>query len=224
MAKEKMNVAEEVVVEQSFFAKNWKKLSIGLGVVAVAALGYVGYKKLIAEPKQMNASIALSGSEQYMLQGQYDKALAGDGQGSIGLEATINQFGGTDAGNLAQLYAGIAYYNEGKYEQAVKALESFSDCGDNIISPAAIAALGNCYACLKQNDKAVAKLEEAAKKADNASLSPIYLIQAGEIYEFGLNNKEKALECYKKVADNYKTSMQVQSGEVDKYIERASAK
>ncbi len=224
MTKEKMTNVEEVVEEQSFFAKNWKKLSIGVGVVAVAALGFVGYKKLVSEPKELKASEVLAGSEQYMLQNQYDKALAGDGQGSIGLEATINQYGGTDAGNLAQLYAGIAYYNEGKYDQAVKALESFKDCGDNVISPAAMAALGNCYACQKQYDKAVAKLEEAAKKADNASQSPLYLIQAGEIYEYSLNNKEKALECYKKVADNYKTSYQVQRGEIDKYIEHVSAK
>ena len=182
MAKEKMNVAEEVVVEQSFFAKNWKKLSIGFGVVAVAALGYVGYKKLIAEPKQMNASIALSGSEQYMLQGQYDKALAGDGQGSIGLEATINQFGSTDAGNLAQLYAGIAYYNEGKYEQAVKALESFSDCGDNVISPAAIAALGNCYACLKQNDKAVAILKRVCEESPSSLMTQRFGVNAQPNY------------------------------------------
>lgn len=224
MTKEKMTNVEEVVEEQSFFAKNWKKLSIGVGVVAVAALGFVGYKKLFSEPKELKASEVLAGSEQYMLQNQYDKALAGDGQGSIGLEATINQYGGTDAGNLAQLYAGIAYYNEGKYDQAVKALESFKDCGDNVISPAAMAALGNCYACQKQYDKAVAKLEEAAKKADNASQSPLYLIQAGEIYEYSLNNKEKALECYKKVADNYKTSYQVQRGEIDKYIEHVSAK
>lgn len=224
MTKEKMTNVEEVVEEQSFFAKNWKKLSIGVGVVAVAALGFVGYKKLVSEPKELKASEVLAGSEQYMLQNQYDKALAGDGQGSIGLEATINQYGGTDAGNLAQLYAGIAYYNEGKYDQAVKALESFKDCGDNVISPAAMAALGNCYACQKQYDKAVAKLEEAAKKADNASQSPLYLIQAGEIYEYSLNNKEKALECYKKIADNYKTSYQVQRGEIDKYIEHVSAK
>lgn len=221
--KNNQNV-EEVVKEDNFLVKNWKKLAIGCGAVAVCVLGFVGYKNLVSEPRELSASEALAGSENYIKQGDFEKALAGDGKGSIGLQAEIDQYGSTAAGNLAQLYAGIAYYNQGKYDEAIKALESYDGCGDNMISPAAKAALGNCYACKGENEKAADLLLKAAKEADNASLSPVYYIQAGELFELALNKKDKALECYQTVKDSYKTAYQVQSGEIEKYIERASVK
>lgn len=60
-------------------------------------------------------------------------------------------------------------------------------------------------------------LVKAAKKADNNTLSPIYLIQAGQIYE-SLNQNDKALDCYNQIKTKYQQSMQY--NEVDKYIER----
>ena len=90
-----------------------------------------------------------------------------------------------------------------------------------MISPAAEAALGNAYAHVNQLDKAVEYLKKAAKDADNNSLSPTFLIQAGEILE-SQGKKDEALELYKEIKQKYFNSMQYQ--EIDKYIERASTK
>ncbi len=90
-----------------------------------------------------------------------------------------------------------------------------------MISPAAIGALGNAYAHLNQLDKAVDCLKKAAKKADNNSLSPTFLIQAGEILE-SQGKKEEALKLYEEVKNKYFNSMQYQT--IDKYIERATTK
>jgi tetratricopeptide (TPR) repeat protein len=91
----------------------------------------------------------------------------------------------TDAGNLANLYAGLCYANLDKWQDAVKYLEAYSPASDAMVSPAAIEALGNAYAHVGQIDKAVSKLKEAASKADkqakdgvNYSLSPSFLLQA----------------------------------------------
>ena len=54
--------------------------------------------------------------------------------------------------------------------------------------------------------------------ADNNSLSPTFLIQAGEILE-SQGKKAEALELYKEVKEKYFNSMQYQT--IDKYIERA---
>jgi len=225
MANKKHQNGAEEQTQETFFTKYKKQLLIGVAAVVVIIVGLVIWLSCSSSTREdRKEEVALYPSENYMMQGQYDQALAGDGQACIGLEQEIKEYGSSKSGNLAKLYAGIAYYNQGKYAEAIKMLEDYSKVGDNVVDPAAMAALGNCYACNKEYDKAVAKLTEAADKADNATLSPMYLIQAGELYELALNNKDEALKCYQKAKDNYKTSYQVQSGEIDKYIERASVK
>ena len=127
----------------------------------------------------------------------------------------------TYAGNLANLYAGLCYAGLGKWNEAAKYLEEFDTQDDQMISPAAEGALGNAYAHLNQLDKAVTHLKNAAKNADNNSLSPTFLIQAGEILE-SQGKAAEALELYKQVKEKYVYSMQSQT--IDKYIERASNK
>ena len=81
--------------------------------------------------------------------------------------------------------------------------------------------MGNCYAQLGQLEKAAATLVKAADKANSQALSPIYLIQAGQIYE-KLGKKSEAVNAYKTVKDKYFNSYQAM--DIDKYIERASVK
>ena len=109
----------------------------------------------------------------------------------------------------------------GKWNEAAKYLEEFDTQDDQMISPAAEGALGNAYAHINQLDKAVTHLKNAAKNADNNSLSPTFLIQAGEILE-SQGKAAEALELYKQVKEKYVYSMQSQT--IDKYIERASNK
>ena len=96
------------------------------------------------------------------------------------------------------------------------------------VTPAAPAALGNAYAHVKQLDKAVENLKKAASMADgeaegnaNKSLSPTFLIQAGEILE-SQNKKDEALKIYQDIKKKYVNSPVY--GEIDKYIERVSVK
>ena len=96
-------------------------------------------------------------------------------------------------------------------------MENFSGQDDQMITPAAEAALGNAYANLNQLDKAVEHLTKAAKKADNNSLSPTFLIQAGEILE-SQGKKDEALKLYQEIKEKYFNSMQYQT--IDAYIER----
>ena len=72
-----------------------------------------------------------------------------------------------------------------------------------------------------QLDKAAATLLKAASRAESNSLSPVYLIQAGQILEEQGKNAE-AIEAYKQVKTKYPNSFQAM--DIDKYIERASVK
>ena len=113
----------------------------------------------------------------------------------------------------------MCYVSLDRLDEAIKMLESFDPQDDQMISPSAIAALGNCYVKKGDNQKGAETLVKAAKKANNDAVSPVFLLQAGEVYE-ELGNTDKALELYKEIKDKYFRSPL--SAEMDKYIERVS--
>ena len=201
---------QQVSKTEAFFEKNKKVITIAVVAIIVIVVGAILFNNYYLEPRSNEASTELGKSQELFDSQQYDKALAG-------FQKVANDYSSTNAGNLAQLYIGLCQANLGKWQEAVNALEQFSGKGDQMISPAAEGALGNAYANLKQLDKAVEHLKKAAKMADNNSLSPTFLIQAGEILE-SQGKKEEALKLYQEVKDKYFNSMQYQT--IDKYIER----
>ena len=223
MAKKQNQAApqdiEAVTKTEAFFDKYQKQILYGILAVIIIAAAWIGYVQLVRNPNIQKANEALAKCEALFNADNYDKALNGDGQGCMGFLKVADEFGSTKAGNLAHLYAGICYAQTGKWEEAKAELEAFDTQDDAMVSPAALGLLGNVYANLGQNDKAIEYLLKAAKKADNNSLSPTFLIQAGELYE-AQGKPEKALECYNEIKTKYVNSMAYQ--EIDKYIERVS--
>ena len=208
-----------VTATEAFFEKYQKQIITCICAVLVVAAAWIGYVQFIKNPRTQKANEALFKCENYFAQDNYEKALNGDGQGCVGFLKVADEFGSTKAGNLAHLYAGICYAQTQKFEEARQQLEKYSAQGDAMVSPAMLGLLGNVYANLGQNDKAIEYLLKAAKTADNASLSPTFLIQAGELYE-AAGKPEKALDCYREIKKSYVNSMAYQ--DIDRYIERVS--
>ena len=214
------NTVEETLGKNEAFFLKYKKQIIGIVIAIVVIIaGASLYHTYVATPKEQKASTVLAKGQDYFAQEQFDKALNGDGAAFPGFLKVASEYSSTDAGNLANLYAGLCYANMGKWTEAADYLNKFDGADDQMISPAAEAALGNAYAHLKDYDKAVKYLKSAAEKSDNNSLSPTFLIQAGEILE-SQGKKAEALELYKQVKEKYFNSMQYQT--IDEYIERAS--
>ena len=214
-----LNVEETLNKSEAFFLKYKKAIIYGVLAVIVVIAGVIVYKQYVSAPREDKASTALAKGQEYFQQDLYEKALNGDGAGYAGFVKVAADYSSTDAGNLANLYAGVCYAGLGKWNEAAKYLEDFDTKDDQMISPAAEGALGNAYAHLNQLDKAVSHLKNAAKNADNNSLSPTFLIQAGEILE-SQGKAAEALELYKEIKEKYVYSMQYQT--IDKYIERAT--
>ncbi len=215
-----MNVSEVVNKSEAFLTKNKKTIVGGIVAVVVIIAAVFCYNNYVKAPRELKASEALFQAEQYFRNGNFELALNGDSLGSMGFIAVAEEFGSTEAGNLANAYAGMSLAQLKKYDEAISYLDNFS-ADDVMIAPAALGTLGNCYAQLGQNDKAASTLMKAASMSDSHSLSPIYLLQAGQIYE-ELGQNDKAVEAYKQIKNKYFNSMQAY--DIDKYIERASAK
>ena len=214
---EHLNVEDALTQSEAFLIK-YKNAIIG-SVVAVIIIvaGFIMYKNLYAEPREEKAQAALFKGQEYFEQDAFEQALNGDSIGYTGFLKVADDYSGTKAANLAKAYAGICYAQLGKYEEAVKMLDSFNG-KDQMVAPAILGAAGNCYAQLGQLDKAASTLLSAADKADNNTLSPIFLIQAGEIL-VKQGKYDDAVNAYTKIKDKYFQSYQAM--EIDKYIEQA---
>ena len=221
---------------EAFFLKYKKAVIATVVALVVIVAGVVLYKTYVSGPKEVKASTAIAKGQELFMAGDYQKALNGDSANFKGFVKLADEYSSTAAGNLANLYAGLCSAKLNKWEDAAKYLENFDGADDQMISPAAEGALGNVYAhlnqldkavshlkkaALNQLDKAVSHLKKAAEKADNNSLSPTFLIQAGEILESQGKNDE-ALKLYQTVKEKYFNSMAYQT--IDGYIERVSAK
>ena len=214
---EHLNVEDALTQSEAFLIK-YKNAIIG-GVVAVIIIvaGFIMYKNLYAEPREEKAQAALFKGQEYFEQDAFEQALNGDSIGYTGFLKVADDYSGTKAANLAKAYAGICYAQLGKYEEAVKMLDSFNG-KDQMVAPAILGAAGNCYAQLGQLDKAASTLLSAADKADNNTLSPIFLIQAGEIL-VKQGKYDDAVNAYTKIKDKY--FQFYQSMDIYKYIEQA---
>ena len=211
MVNYKEHAAVGAATKTELFFENNRKIILGVIVaIIVIAAAFFLYHTFVAVPRGEKASTALARGQEYFNAEQFDKALNGDGAGYAGLVKIADDYSSTEAGNLANLYAGLCYANL------------------NMISPAAISALGNAYAHVGQVDKAISKLEEAAEKADskakdgvNNTIAPYFMLQAGELLE-SQNKVADANKVYQDIKKKYVNSALVQSSEIDKYIERTT--
>jgi len=203
---------------EAFIEKHLKLILAILAVVVIVVSGIFLYRHIKAN-QTAEANEAIAASQTAFGMEQYEQALNGDGVNEKGFLKIIDEYGGTSTANLAKAYAGLCYLNLDKIDEAIKMLEAFDPQDDQMISPTAIAALGNCYVKKGENEKGAEILVKAAKKASNDAVSPVFLLQAGEVYE-ELGKTDKALELYKEIKDKYLHSPL--NAEIDKYIERVS--
>lgn len=214
-----LEVEEIVSKSEQFIENNSKKIIYGIIAIALVVAAVLGIKHGYLIPKEKKATAALFKGEQYFARDSFALALNGNGADYEGFEAIINQYGGTDAGNLAKAYAGICYYKMGETQKALDMLKSFS-ASDNMISPAITGLIGDCYVNMGDTKQGVSYFEKAAKQADNEVVSPVYLKKAGIAYE-SLQQYKDAVKAYTTIKDKYYTSME--AADIDKYITRASA-
>lgn len=210
---------------EQWIEKNSKPLFYGLVLVAVVILGYLGYNKYIIEPNEKDAANELAFPRKHFNQANTVSVgvdsllhLGLDGaDGKYGFTDIASKFSGTDAGNLANYYAGISYLKLKKYDKAIEYLSKFSS-NDELLGPTAIGAVGDAFADINQPKDALKYYEDAASKKANQFSTPLFLYKAG-ITAMELKEFSKALTLFKKIKSDYPASYQ--GGNIDQYISSA---
>ncbi len=197
------NSAEEIISQgEKFVEKNATALTIGVLVVIAIAFGIWAYIQFIANPREEKASASLfNAEEQFIAKGDNNTVLTSGGLSETGLLKVIEEFENTKAGNLAHAYAGIAYYDLEKYEEALAQLKEFS-ADEKMLAPSIVRLMGDCCVALDRLDEAADYFEKAASMASNDVVSPSCLLKAGHVYE-AQKKWDKAINAYQTIVDKY---------------------
>ena len=107
---------------EQFLESNQKLISIIIGSIVVIAVGYLGLKKFYIEPRTKNAQDQMFMAQNYFEKDSFNLALNGDGT-NLGFLDIIDDFGSTNAGNLANYYAGVSYLHMGQFDKAIDRLK-----------------------------------------------------------------------------------------------------
>jgi tetratricopeptide (TPR) repeat protein len=210
----------EVIVSKSeqFIETHSKQILYGiLAVAAIAALA-LGVKHGYMNPREKAAAAALFKGEQHFAKDSFALALNGNGADYDGFASIANQYGSTRAGNLAKAYAGICHFQLGELDEALKSLKDFNG-KDDMVAPAIIGLVGDCYVNLGETSKGIPYFEKAARQADNELISPFYLKKAGIAYE-SLQQYKEAAKTYGIIKEKYYKSQE--ASDIEKYITRAN--
>ena len=195
---------------EDFVAKNQKFIIGIVGAVALVTIGYLVYQKFIAEPKQNEAANEMFVAQQNFQQATdgvasdslYKLSLNGS-EGKFGFLKIADEYSGTDAGNLANYYAGMAYLNTGKYDEAIDYLGKFKS-EDIVLGALAKGAIGDAYSQKNQPKEALENYIKAIEANKNDFTTPRFLLKAGKT-ALALGNKEEALKYFTDIKDNFDT-------------------
>ena len=210
---------------EQWIEKNSKPLFYGLVLVAVAILGSLGYNTYVIEPTEKEAANELAFPRKHFNQAN-TVSVGVDSLLNLGLEGADGKYGftdiattfsGTDAGNLANYYAGLSYLKLKQYDKAIDYLSKFSS-SDALLGPTAIGAIGDAFADINQLEDALNYYENAANKTANNYSTPLFLHKAG-ITAMELKEFSKALSLFKKIKSEYPTSFQ--GRKIEQYISSA---
>jgi len=212
-----------VAMTEGFYYENKKYVNYaltGLVIIVIAVVIFINNRRSNNE----KAGVELSRVIALMDAAPADPAAlksAIDGrpeQGIMGLRAIVDNYGGTDGGELARFYLAGAYYRLGEWEKALEAYDDFSG-GDRSLKAGAKAGAGASLEALKRYEEAGDHFESALSLEPDGVAAPEQMFSAARCYGLG-GNKEEALRLLKKLKEDFPKSASAR--DADRAISRFS--
>ncbi len=199
--------SEELIAKaKDFWTKYSKPLTIACSLIIVVIGGWYIYNNYFKKPKEEKATDAMFKAEEYYRMDSVSLALNGDGQYD-GFLKIIKNYGGTDAANLANYYAGVCYVKLNENEKAINCLKKFST-SSKVIQTRAYKLLGDAYSDLGKNAEALNYYKKAAHHfEEDKTNSAEALFLAANLADKMVKNSKEAIALYTELKQKFAETM-----------------
>jgi len=199
------NVEQTLTKTEQFLEKNAKQVGIAIGAVVLLVLAVFAYTTYIVAPNSAEAGKEMSKAIKWFETDSMALALNGNSD-HAGFLDIMDEYSGTPAGNSAHYYAGLAYFSQGSFQDAIEVLDGYS-ASDVATAAMAKGVIGDAFAELGQMNDAADYYKKAANATDNNFTTPLFLWKAGLALE-AQGDANKAVPLYQRIADDYPKSRQ----------------
>lgn len=217
MAEEKQDILLEAEMKlhsaEDFFMKHKKRITTISTVVLIAIAGFVAYTFWYMPGQEKEAEVAIYPAQRLFGLDSVNKAIPM-------FQQIVDDYGSTKAGQTANYYLGVCYFQKKDYQKAIDYLGKFN-AGDVIISPLAAGLMGDAEMQLGHTDQALEDYLTAVKRNDNQLTTPIFLMKAALACELK-GDYTQAVSLYENIKTQFHASQEAQN--IDKYIARDKVK
>jgi len=229
MADKKAEVKEVDVIERArgFWARFSKPIIYISAAIILFGGGWLVYKYMFKLPKEQKANEVVFMTQKFFTDfsnaptdtlktSLAQKCLNGEGSATGALKI-MSKYGGTDAANLCEYYAGACYLHLKRFDKAIQYLKDFSTDASQVQSRA-YGMIGDAYSELKKNNDALNYYKKAASVNEKDQFtSSEFLFRAG-LYAESIGKTKDAVELYKKIKNDY--PLTGKANDIDRYLAR----
>ena len=151
--------------------------------------------------------------------GQFQQAIDGvPSQNLTGLKSIVDNYGGTKGGDLAAFYLADAYFQLGKYAEALESFES-AGASEALVESSRLAGIASCHEALGHFADAARYFEKAAGQDVTDGTAAEHLNSAARNFALA-GDKERAVDILKRIKKKYPTTNY--GREADRFIAQLS--
>lgn len=210
---------------EQWILKNQTVIFIGIAVISISVISYLGYERFISEPKEKEAISELNKAQYFferaLVSNESDslfKLALNGGEGKYGFLDIVDEYPGTKASNLANYSIGMSYLNLKEFDNAIIYLEKFKS-DDILLKSISLGTIGDCFSELNQPDEAFEYYQKAFKHNENIYTTPKYLFKAALIGS-EIGNYRSAINFLNRIKDDFPDSyesslVEVQLGRIE---------
>jgi len=185
----------------TFYEEHKRAISIAVTAMTLLVIAVIIYGKNRAD-SNVSASTELGNVYQLYDNGQYQMAVDGVPEQNIkGLKSIVDEYGNSEAGDIARFYLANAYYHLGKYDEALDLFEGF-DTSEETLEISRLSGIACSYEAKGMHREAAEYFEKAANKNPKDATAAENLHHAAVNYGKA-GDKETALDLLAKLKKTY---------------------